>query len=129
MQNKFKVLIKASRDARKNSYSPFSRFKVGAALLTGSGKIYTGCNIEISSLSLTICAERVAFAKAISEGEKQFIAIAISTNKNGIFYPCGACLQFMSEFSNNIKIILSTSKEYFEIYNLKKLLPKKFNLK
>lgn len=128
MNKKIFSLIEISKQAIQNSYSPFSAFKVGTALLTKSGKIYSGCNIEVVSLSLTLCAERVAFAKAISEGEKEFVAIAISTNRNRIFYPCGACLQFMTEFSENLKIILSKSKKYYEVYNLKKLLPKKFSL-
>lgn len=128
MEKKFTNLIERAIQARNNSYSPFSGFKVGAAIMTKNGKIYYGCNIEIASLSLTICAERVAFAKAISEGEREFVAIAISTNKNEIFYPCGACLQFMAEFASNLKVILIKKKNYFEIYNLKKLLPKQFHL-
>lgn len=128
MDKKFTNLIERAIQARNNSYSPFSGFKVGAAIETKDGKIYTGCNIEIASLSLTICAERVAFAKAISEGERDFLAIAISTNKNEIFYPCGACLQFMAEFASNLKVILIKKKNYFEIHNLKKLLPKQFHL-
>ncbi|MCX7834148.1 MAG: cytidine deaminase [Ignavibacteria bacterium] len=128
MNLKYTNLIEKAIQARENSYSPFSNFKVGAALLTKNGKVYTGCNIEISSFSLTLCAERVAFAKAISEGETQFIAIAISTNKNKIFYPCGACLQFMAEFSKELKVILIGTKTKYEIHNLNKLLPKQFNL-
>ncbi len=128
MHKNFNILIESSIKAKKSAYAPFSGFRVGAALLTKSNKIYTGCNIEISSLSLTLCAERVAFAKAISEGEKRFTAIAISTNRNKIFYPCGACLQFMAEFSIDLKVILIKNKKDIKIFNLKNLLPKKFNL-
>lgn len=83
--------------ARENSYAPYSKFRVGAALLTDEGKIYTGCNIENASFGATCCAERVAIFKAISEGDRDFAAIFIVSDAHGYIYPCGICLQVMAE--------------------------------
>ena len=123
-----KELIRTAILARKNSYSPYSKFKVGAALLAGSGKIYSGTNIECSSFSLTICAERVAYAKAISEGERDFTVIAIATSKKDFIFPCGACRQFMKDFSGDLKVILIKSPNEFKTFKLSELLPKSFKL-
>lgn len=128
MSEDYKSLIKKSISSMEFAYSPYSNFKVGVALLTKSGKIYTGSNIECSSYSLTICAERVVAAKAISEGEKNFTAMAISTNRNKIAFPCGACRQFLMEFSPELKIILTKSEKDYQIFRLKDLLPKHFKL-
>uniref|UniRef100_A0A0N5C732 Cytidine deaminase n=1 Tax=Strongyloides papillosus TaxID=174720 RepID=A0A0N5C732_STREA len=98
-------LIEASAKVMKNSYSPYSNFPVGAALLTKCGKIITGANIENASFGATICAERSAFVSAVSQGYKDFVAIAISTNVAAPASPCGVCRQFMVEFGN-IKVIL-----------------------
>ena len=96
------MLLEEAKKARKNSYSPYSGFKVGAALLCGSGKIYTGCNIENAAYSPTVCAERVAFFKALSEGERDFTAIAIvggsGEDPDPLVAPCGVCRQVMAEF-------------------------------
>ena len=133
----YKELVKSAIEASKNSYSPFSNFKVGAALLTKSQKVYLGCNIENSAYPLTNCAERTAFFKAISEGEKEFEAIAIVGSKNEKFNefcpPCGACRQVINEFcDSNFKIICGryNSKNEIEIkeYTLKELLPEGFKL-
>jgi cytidine deaminase len=105
--NKVIDLIDAAKSAMSNSYSPYSCFKVGAALLCNNGKIFTGCNIENVSYGLTICAERTAVFKAISEGYKEFDAIAIYSTSPKIAYPCGACRQVLIEFSQDMKIILS----------------------
>lgn len=111
------------------SYTPYSGFKVGAALLTKGGKIYTGCNIENAAYTPTNCAERTAFFKAVSEGEKEFDAICIVGGKDGILTeyaaPCGVCRQVMMEFCDpeTFKIILATSKEQYEVFTLKELLP------
>ena len=114
-----KELIALAKRARKASYSPYSGFSVGAALLTKSGKIFTGCNIENATFSPTICAERTAFAKAISEGEREFEAIAIVGGKDRddeICYPCGVCRQFMSEFcSGDFKLFFADGEEVKEI--------------
>lgn len=121
-------LIEQSIVARRNSYSPYSKFKVGAALLCEDGSVYTGANVECASYSLTICAERVAFAKAISDGKREFKTIAIAINKDHIAYPCGACLQFMAEFCSELEIILVINAQTYRRYNLKELLPNNFSL-
>ena len=121
-------LIKSSIRAKKYSYSPYSKFKVGASILTESNKIFSGANIECASYSLTICAERAAAVSAICSGEIKFKYIAIATNKKQIAYPCGACLQFLTEFSSNLKVILVKSEKEYKIFDLKELLPQKFKL-
>lgn len=114
------------------SYTPYSGFKVGAALLTKGGKLYTGCNIENAAYSPTNCAERTAFFKAVSEGEREFSAICIVGGKDGVLTeyaaPCGVCRQVMMEFCDPaaFQIILATSREQYEIFTLKELLPKGF---
>ncbi len=120
-----RLLLEKAREAMDKAYVKYSDFKVGAALLTKSGKIFTGCNIENASYSATICAERVAFTKAISEGEKEFEAIAIVSSSGGYTYPCGVCRQFMSEFGLDLKLIFSDGKSIKE-YHLKELLPYAF---
>lgn len=113
----------------KFSYTPYSNFKVGAALLTKGGKLYGGCNIENAAYSPTNCAERTAFFKAISEGERQFDAICIVGGKNGVLTeyasPCGVCRQVMMEFCDpeTFQIILATSVEQYEVFTLQELLP------
>src|SRR6056297_3326728 len=109
------------------SYSPFSKFAVGAAILTKSGKIYTGTNIENSSFGLTICAERVACVKAVSEGELEFEAIAVATHSQEPASPCGACRQFLWEFGDMDVILLNTSGKEKD-YKLSELLPDGFRL-
>jgi cytidine deaminase len=123
------ALVEHSLKARKRSYSPYSRFKVGASLLAGSGKIYTGSNIESASYSLTLCAERVVFAKAISDGEKLFKAIAVSVSTNELVYPCGACRQFMFEFAKDLDIIVVKSSSEYVLTKLRDLLPEAFERK
>lgn len=111
------------------SYTPYSHFKVGAALLTKDGKLYTGCNIENAAYTPTNCAERTAFFKAVSEGEREFQAICIVGGKDGVLTeyaaPCGVCRQVMMEFCNpeTFQIILATGREQYEIFTLKELLP------
>lgn len=114
------------------SYTPYSNFKVGAALLTKDGEIYTGCNIENASYTPTNCAERTAFFKAVSEGRREFQAICIVGGKNGILTeyaaPCGVCRQVMMEFCDpeTFQIILAVSKEKYDIFTLKELMPQGF---
>ncbi len=116
----------------KYSYTPYSGFKVGAALLTADGKFYTGCNIENAAYSPTNCAERTAFFKAVSEGERNFSAICIVGGKDGVLTeyaaPCGVCRQVMMEFCNpdTFRIILATCKEKYEVFTLRELLPMGF---
>ena len=120
-------LLKEAKKAAGNAYAPYSGFKVGAALLTGSGKIYSGCNVENSSYGLTNCAERTALFKAVSEGEKDFREILIYTDSEKLFYPCGACRQVLAEFADDLKITIVSSEEK-EQTSLKHLLPKSFRL-
>ena len=114
------------------SYTPYSGFKVGAALLTKDGKFHTGCNIENAAFTPTNCAERTAFFKAVSEGEREFRAICIVGGKDGVLTeyaaPCGVCRQVMMEFCDpeTFQIILATGKEQYEIFTLKELLPQGF---
>ncbi|MBO5857137.1 MAG: cytidine deaminase [Clostridia bacterium] len=126
-----KELVLKAIDSIKNSYSPYSQFKVGAALLTESGKVYTGCNIENVAFGPTVCAERVAFFKAISEGEKNFSKIAVVGGKNGIISsatpPCGVCRQVMREFCNDdFEIIIVKENEKYDKISLSDLLPYSF---
>lgn len=122
-------LIDTAIEQLKFSYTPYSNFKVGAALLTKSGKIYTGCNIENASYTPTNCAERTAFLKAVSEGVRDFQAICIVGGKDGKLTeytaPCGVCRQVMMEFCNpkTFQIILAVDKERYEIYTLEELMP------
>ena len=124
---KYTKLIEAANRAKRNSYSPYSKFRVGAALLSKTGKIFTGCNIENSSYSLTICAERTAIFKAISEGNRKFKAIAITSDMKDIVPPCGACRQVLSDLAGNIDVILVGTKNKIEITKLNSLLPMPFN--
>lgn len=130
-------LVKKAYEAQKYSYSPYSGFEVGAALLAGSGKVYTGCNIENAAFSPTNCAERTAFFKAVSEGEKEFKAIAIVGNKKGALpeerefcTPCGVCRQVMLEFVNPEEFLIFSGKgEEIKVFTLKELLPESFSPK
>jgi cytidine deaminase len=121
----YDILLEKAYGAMENAYVRYSNFRVGAALLTKSGKIYTGCNIENSSYSATICAERVAFTKAISEGEREFEAIAVASNLKDFTYPCGICRQFMSEWGLDIKLI-TKSGDKVRIHTIGELLPEAF---
>ena len=119
MEIDFKNLMDKAKDASQKSYSPFSRFAVGAAVMCTSGKIYSGCNIENSSFGLTICAERCAIFKAISEGEREILAGAIYSPNSDSCYPCGACRQVMFEFQGDEEISVVT--ENFGELEIKKL--------
>jgi cytidine deaminase len=125
----YKGLIQAARKAKTHSHSPYSKFRVGAAVMTKSGKIYTGCNIENSSYSLTVCAERTALFKAVSEGEKKFLAMVISTDVNDFISPCGACRQVISDLAGDINIILTNGVGKTKIMKMKDLLPHPFTPK
>lgn len=120
-------LLNYAIQAAKQAYSPYSGYKVGSAVLTSDGHIFSGCNIENASYSLTLCAERVAIFKAISEGFKEFSAIAIYVDSDTIFPPCGACRQVLAEFNPKIEIIYAnrTQKTYTD---LSILLPGAFSL-
>ena len=120
-------LVKAASEARENAYAPYSLFKVGAALLTTKGTIYTGCNIENAAYSHTVCAERVALYKAVCSGDRSFAAIAIVTAADIPVPPCGACRQVMAEFSADMRIIMANTKGDIVISNISELLPMAFN--
>jgi cytidine deaminase len=119
----FRMAVKAS----ENAYAPFSDFHVGAALLAKDGQVFTGVNIENSSYGATICAERTAMVKAISEGCREFEAIAIAGNGK-TSWPCGICRQFMYEFCPDIRVISGESEDEIKAYTLKELLPEGFKL-
>ena len=124
-----KKLYAEALKARENAYAPFSGFQVGAALLTEDGQVYTGVNIENSSYGATICAERTAFVKAISEGHRKFKALAVTAGDEQEALPCGICRQFMYEFSPELEIITGTDEENLNIRTLEELLPLGFRLK
>ena len=118
-------LVKKAYEAMEFSYSPYSHFKVGAALLTESGKVYTGCNVEVVSFGATNCAERTAIFKAISEGEMNYKAIAVVSSSNDLTFPCGICRQVIVEFAKDIDIIVAKGYDY-QVYTIDELLPKSF---
>lgn len=120
-------LIKKAQEARQRAHAPFSGFKVGAALLCRGGKIYTGCNIENHSLSLSICAERVALIKAISDMELEFEMLAIVADTPFITYPCGACRQMIWEFGHEIQLVLANLNGNMEKTTIRDLLPNAFD--
>ena len=121
-------LIEVAKKYREFSYSPYSRFKVGAAVLTKSGKVFGGCNIENSSYPVTNCAERTAIFKAVSEGEKELEAIALIADTEGPCSPCGACRQVMGEFKIN-RIIMANLKGDKKVVTLEEVLPFAFSEK
>lgn len=123
-----KELYAKALKARENAYAPFSGFKVGAALLTEDRQIYTGVNIENSSYGATICAERTAFVKAISEGHRKFRAIAVTAGDEAEAIPCGICRQFMYEFSPEMEVITGTDISDLNVRTLEQLLPGGFRL-
>ena len=117
-------LIDLARQARKRAYAPYSHYKVGAALLGKSGAVYLGCNVENASYGHTVCAERTAVLKAVSEGETEFEAIAVVTRNGGS--PCGACRQVLSEFSPELIIYIADKDGEYRTTTLKQLLPDSF---
>ena len=120
-------LYEMAKEATKNSFAPFSQFHVGAALLADDGRIFTGCNVENSSYGVTICAERTALVKAVSEGARNFTAIAIASQK-GEAWPCGGCRQMLYEFSPEMSVITGADEDHLEVVSLSELLPHGFRL-
>ena len=123
-----KELVKRVKTILKNAHVPYSKIPVGAALYCANGHVYTGCNVENASYSLTMCAERVALFKAISEGEKNFQLLLLHSPRLHNILPCGACLQTFSEFAPNIVIATMSKKKEFHFYPLQILLTKPFLL-
>jgi len=121
-------IIKEALSSREKAYAPYSGFRVGAAVITGGDKIYTGCNIENSSYGLTCCAERVALFKAVSEGEKDFKAIAVVSDSEEYCRPCGACRQVMAQFGAEIRVYMCNNKGEYEVKTVADLLPDRFEL-
>ncbi len=120
-------LAAAALAARQHAFAPFSRFRVGAALEDAEGRIHTGCNVENATYGLTICAERVAVFKAISEGVRKFRRIAVAADTDSLTPPCGACRQILWEFCGDIEIVLVNPRGKTETYQLKDLFPKPFD--
>lgn len=115
-------LVKIADEAKEMAYCPFSNFKVGAALVGKSGKVYTGCNVENSSYGATNCAERTAIFKAISEGEREFTKIAIMSSSGGFTSPCGICRQVIFEFMKEGEIILGNKENEVKVYSVEEML-------
>ena len=117
-------LVQLAQAARENAYAPYSHYDVGAALLTASGQVFTGCNVENAVYPMTLCAERTAMVKAVSEGQREFITIAIATRNGGS--PCGACRQVMREFAPHLRILLADDAGHVRQFTLDQLLPESF---
>lgn len=122
-------LIQKAKEVRARAYAPYSNFLVGAALLGYNGNIFTGCNVENASFGLTICAERGAVAKALSQGVKEFKKIAIIADSSSYCFPCGACRQVLYEFAPQLEVIAAKSDIDYEVVSLRSLLPQAFSLK
>ncbi len=120
----WRALVAAANEARRRAHAPYSHFSVGAAVRTGSGRIFAGCNVENASTGLTVCAERVAIWKAVSEGESQFEALAVVTEHGAM--PCGACRQVMSEFALDLPILVADTAGHVLVTSLTALYPQPF---
>jgi len=124
VEEKYKALIQSAREARERAYAPYSNYYVGAAILTESGDVFTGCNIENASYPATICAERVAITKAVSEGYSNFEAIVVATQNGGS--PCGICRQVMNEFAPDMTVLVVSESEVVYESTVSELLPDGF---
>lgn len=120
-------LLETAKQARLQSIAPFSNFLVGAAVKTEAGKVYTGCNVESASYGLTVCAERVAIWKALSEGERDFSELAIVADTGSLTPPCGTCRQIIWEFAKNATIMLGNLRGETQIVSIRELLPRAFD--
>ncbi len=125
---KDRELLEIAEKAAKNAYVPYSKFPVGAALECADGTVYTGCNVENAALGSTICAERTAFVKAVSEGKREFVRIAIHGEGENYCMPCGACRQFMHEFVPHIEVLCTRAGGRYVSYRLDQLMPYAFEL-
>lgn len=124
MKTSDESLVEAARAARRRAYAPYSRYAVGAAVLTRSGRIYTGCNVENAVYGATVCAERVAIWKAVSEGEREFTALAVVTVNGGS--PCGICRQVMAEFAPDLRVVIADEHRILRVTHVADLLPDRF---
>jgi cytidine deaminase len=121
-------LIEAALAARENAHAPFSRFRVGAAVQDDAGNIFTGCNVENATYGLTVCAERVAIFKAISEGARRFTRVAVAADTEELTPPCGACRQILWEFCGDVEIVLANPRGKTEVVRLGALFPRAFDV-
>jgi cytidine deaminase len=122
------ALIAAALAARENAFAPYSKFRVGAAIEDIDGRIHTGCNVENATYGLTVCAERVAVFKAVSEGARKFRRVAIAADTDRLTPPCGACRQILWEFCGDVEIVLVNLRGTTETHRLKDLFPKPFDV-
>lgn len=129
MKHTEKELVDAAAEVRERAFAPYSNFSVGAAVETEDGEIYTGCNVESASYGLTVCAERVAIWKGVSEGEKKFSRLAVVVDTDELTPPCGACRQIIWEFCGDIPVILSNLHGKTETVQMSELLPRAFDSK
>ena len=129
MEHSEQELIDAAAEVREHAYAPFSNFRVGSAVETEDGEIYTGCNVESASYGLTVCGERVAIWKAVSEGKKKFKQIAVVVDTEELTPPCGVCRQIIWEFGGDIPLILANLKGKTEVVQMSALLPRAFDTK
>lgn len=120
-------LLETAKAARLRSIAPFSNFLVGAAVKTDEGKVYIGCNVESASYGLTVCAERVAIWKALSEGERQFTELAVVADTDTLTPPCGTCRQIIWEFARGAKIVFANLNGQSEVFDIRDLLPRAFD--
>ncbi len=124
-----KILIKTAIKARENAHAPFSNFRVGAAVMTDDGQIFSGCNVESASYGLTVCAERVAIWKAVSEGYKKFSGIVVVADTEELTPPCGTCRQIIWEFCGDVPLIFANLNDKSEAFTIGELLPRAFDNK
>ena len=129
MKNGQENLIESAKKAREKAHAPYSKFKVGAAVKTKSGKIYTGCNVESAVYGATVCAERVAIWKAVSEGETSFAEIAVVADTDELTPPCGICRQIIHEFCGDIPVVFANLEGENETVQMSELLPRAFDAK
>eukprot|EP01004_Peranema_trichophorum_P010466 NODE_9262_length_608_cov_21.806186_g8630_i0.p1 GENE.NODE_9262_length_608_cov_21.806186_g8630_i0~~NODE_9262_length_608_cov_21.806186_g8630_i0.p1 ORF type:complete len:143 (-),score=36.60 NODE_9262_length_608_cov_21.806186_g8630_i0:122-550(-) len=116
-------MMEAAMNAKTNAYCPYSNFRVGSAVLTSSGKIFTGCNVENASYGLTLCAERVAISTSVAEGHQDIVAVLASTDLNSFKWPCGACTQFILEFGEDVLVVACKPDRSYEIKTIRELAP------
>ncbi|KNZ68336.1 cytidine deaminase [Thermincola ferriacetica] len=126
-RKKIDELVKHALEVKERAYAPYSKFRVGAALLTGDGRVYTGCNVENASFGLTICAERNAVFRAIADDCRDFKAIAIVSDADDYCIPCGACRQVLVEFSRDLTVIMANNKGDYRLTTITELLPEAFS--
>lgn len=127
-EDEIQELIRQAVSARQRAYAPYSNYKVGSAVYGESGRIYTGCNIENASFGATICAERTAIFKAVSEGERNLLALALVADEIKSTSPCGICRQVMSEFGLSMPVYMAMPNGFYEVMTVEELLPKSFSL-